>query len=129
MQATLLQINEFVEEEVVICICGLEIVCFAGVCLMEIRIGEAYEVRLEAVVFDNYSVDKSQSKEKFMSRIGSTFAYNLNGELNGKVLNCGVCFEDDILMSDFGYLEGEFISFVADRIDVEFLSAAEIQVP
>ncbi|ESS47795.1 hypothetical protein L665_03773 [Ralstonia solanacearum SD54] len=34
----------------------------------------------------------------------------------------GIVFEDDVLLSDFGYLEGKMIAWKIDRIDVEFLS-------
>lgn len=115
------KIDENVEEEVALDLDGFEVTCFASVCPYHIKEGESYPVYFELTVFDAYFVEESSAKKASLERIKDTFSYWITGKLEGAVLNSLIQFEDEILLSDYGYLDGKFIRIKADRIDVEFL--------
>lgn len=121
-QALVLRLNDDIEEEVMLRIDSIEIVCFASVCCYEIEVGLTYPVELYVVVFDDYSVTElPDSTKPSVTRDGNGFAYVISGKLNGNCLeSCGLVFEDDVLKRDFGYLEGKMIAMKVDRLDVEF---------
>lgn len=116
-------IGHDVEEEVTLNLNGLEVTCFAGVCPYEIREGEKYPVSFELMIFDDYEVEESEAESAGLERIGNGFSYWIKGRLERGVIDCGIQFEDEVLLSDYGYLDGKFIWLKVDRIDVEFLEA------
>ncbi len=114
-------IGDNVEEEVTLDLNDLKVTCFAGVCPYEIHEGERYPVSLELIVFDDYEVKESEVEFAGLEQIGESFSYWIKGRLEKGVIDCGIQFEDEILLSDYGYLDGKFIQLKVDRIDVEFL--------
>lgn len=121
MKAILKSTDSDIEEQVTLLINGREITCFAGVCPYQIQVGHEYSVAFEMNVFDDYYVTPSASQEQLVTQVDNGFAYLLSGKLDGNTVDCGIPFEDDVLLSDFGYLENQFVNFKVDRIDVEFL--------
>ena len=121
MKAILKSIDSDIEEQVTLLINGKEVTCFAGVCPYQIHVGHEYTVAFEMNVFDDYSVNLSDSQDKLVKQIDKGFAHILSGRLDGNTVDCGIPFEDNVLLSDFGYLDGRFVNFKVDRIDVEFL--------
>ncbi|QEI11192.1 hypothetical protein [Cellvibrio japonicus] len=114
-------IGNNVEEEVTLSLNDLEVTCFAGVCPYEIHEGKKYPVSFELMIFDDYEIKESEGEPVGMERIGSSFSYWIQGRLERGVIDCGIQFEDEVLFSDYGYLDGKFIRLKVDRIDVEFL--------
>lgn len=121
MKALIKSLDSDVEEQVNLLVDGIELTCFAGVCPYQIQVGKEYPVVFEMCVFDDYSVSSSDKQEILVAQIDSGFEYLIRGKLDGNTIDCGIPFEDDVLMSDFGYLNGQFVDFKVDRIDVEFL--------
>lgn len=121
IKATVISIDKDIEEQVTLVVNDIQVTCFAGVCPYEIQVGDEYLVAFEMNVFDDYSVNQLDSQKKHVRQIENGFAYLLSGRLDGNTVHCGIPFEDDVLLSDFGYLDGQFVSFQVDRIDVEFL--------
>jgi hypothetical protein len=122
--AKLLRVNTEIEEEVLLQIGGWELLCFAGICPYPIREGQEYSVALSFVVLDDYEVRESSCDlQPCVRSMGSGFAAELVGRLNGNRLSVGpIEFEDDVLLSDYGYLDGKLVRVKADRISAEFLS-------
>lgn len=122
--AKVLHLNNEIEEEAVLQINGVELVCFACVCPYEIKEGQLYPVELHPVVFDDYVVTElSNSSDTTIDRVGKGFQYLITGRLIGQRLECGeLILEDEVLQRDFNYLDGKMIAIKWDRIDVEFLS-------
>ena len=120
MKAYLKHIDDVIEEKVTLITNNVEVVCFAGVCPFEIQVGQEYSVSFEMNVFSDYHLEKSASKETGVTRLGNSFQYLLRGKLNGNTVLCGLPFEDEILRSNYGYLDGDIVDFIVDRIDVEF---------
>jgi len=114
-------LSSTIEEQVTLTLNDLEITCFAGVCPYQIDEGFIYPVLFAATIFDDYEVEKSESNIMGLERIGGSFSYWANGLLSEGVIDCGIQFEDEILQSDYGYLDGQFIRMKVDRLDVEFL--------
>ena len=119
------KIDDDVEEEVTLSLSGFEVTCFAGICPYQIEEGKEYPVSFELMIFDDYIVEESQEEESSLERIGNGFSYWIIGKLEGGIVSSPIAFEDEILLSDFGYLDGKYIRLKADRIDVEFLTEIE----
>ena len=100
---------------------GIKVTCFAGVCPYEIQVGEKYPVLFELMIFDDYEIEEQDNELLGLECIDG-FSYWVKGQLNKGVIECGICFQDEILLSEYGHLDGKFIRIKVDRIDVEFLS-------
>ena len=121
--AEVIRLDDDVEEEVVLRINGVELTCFASVCPYPIEEGATYQVALTPVVFDDYSIrEMSADALPTLVKIGGGFAYEVVGELATAQLDAGcISLEDDVLLRDYGYLNGKMVVWKVDRIDVEFL--------
>ncbi|OZG73376.1 hypothetical protein BTA51_10125 [Hahella sp. CCB-MM4] len=121
LYALVKKIDDNIEEEVTLELNGVELTCFAGVCPYQIQEGKEYPVSFELEIFDDYCVEELNEEKVALERIGNDFSYWVAGRLDGSVIHSVIQFEDEILMSDYGYLDGKFIRMKVDRIDVEFL--------
>lgn len=121
--ALVLALDDNIEEEVTLSVVGYEITCFAGICPYEIYVGKKYPVLFNFEIFNSYKVEELENESVGFERIGDTFAYWIKGRLDidRGVIDCGIRFEDEFLLPDYGYLDGKFIRLKVDRIDVEFL--------
>ncbi|MDB0525047.1 hypothetical protein [Ralstonia solanacearum] len=118
------KINPDVEGEVLLSINGKNLLCFIYFSLpKEAREGEVYEVELKPMVFDDCLVEELQENSASgVSRIGRSFGYEIKGRLKGGAIDVeGVEFEDEVLSSEFSYLDGRMVSWRVDRIDAEFI--------
>lgn len=114
-------IGEKIEEEVVLLICGYELTCFASVLPYGIELGRQYPVTLSPfLVDDDYEIEEAPASGPDFEKCGSGFQYWIAGQLNGAVLECGLEFEDQLLLWDYGHLNGKRIRLKVDRLDVEF---------
>ncbi|MDD7912015.1 hypothetical protein PUV47_18950 [Pseudovibrio exalbescens] len=121
MRAQLKEIGDHVEEQVSLFVNGIEVVCFASIVPYEIQLGRSYPVVFHIFVIDEYRLKKSSSIERGVERIDNGFRYRLRGRLVGNTIQCGLPFEDDFLVDEYGYLDGEQVELEVDRIDVEFI--------
>jgi hypothetical protein len=119
--AKIKRIHDNVEEEVTLLIQGLELVCFASHCPYPIKEGATYPVSLSLEVLHSYEVTEAKVSVPSMKRIDQTFSHVVTGKLDGMTLDAGLVFQDEIFLSDFGYLDGKMISVKIDRIDAEFV--------
>jgi hypothetical protein len=116
------KVDKDVEEEVTLSLCGFEVTCFAGVCPYQIQEGQKYLVSFELMIFDEYCVEESQDEVPSLERIDNGFSYWITGRLKDGVIDSLISFEDEILLSDYGYLNNKQIRVKTDRIDVDFLN-------
>ena len=122
--AEVMRLSNDVEEEVDLRINGVNITCFISICPFQIREHAIYKVALTPFIFDDYFICEA-SKESVPSlvKVKTDFSYEVIGELTDNRLNAGcIVLEDDILLSDYGYLDGKMVLWMVDRIDVEFIS-------
>jgi hypothetical protein len=119
-QAKVLRIDEPIEGEVMLQVGNTELTCFAYSHPYGIRVGSSYPIELE--LFDDYIIEElSDGSEPSIVRIGNTFSYVITGRLNGRCLESGeLTFEEDALLSDFGYLDGKMVAMKVSRIDAVF---------
>ena|ERR1700722_1186415 len=119
-----------VEGEVWLNIKGKDLNCFAYNSMpREAKEGAFYPVELTPQVWGDYKVTElAEDAPASTVQIGNSFAYVVTGQLNGNRLHTvgGLEFEDDFLLSEFGYLEGKMVAWQVDRIDAEFLSDVPI---
>lgn len=114
-------IGETVEEELVLLIDGYDLTCFASVLPYCIEIGRQYPVTISPfLVDDDYEIEEASASAPAFEKYGNGFQYWIAGQLNGAVLECGLEFEDQVLLWDYGHLNGKRIRLKVDRLDVEF---------
>ena len=79
---------------------------------------EVYEVELEFQIFNEYQIVESNLQPQFR-KIDQSFSYEMIGLLENGVVTVGdFKIFDEILLSDYSYLDGKNISWIVDRIDL-----------
>lgn len=82
----------------------------------------SYVVDLEAIVFDGYLVEKTNSPPQ-IRQLSNSLGYEIIGHLkNGQIEANGLIFEDEILNSDFFYLDNSKVKWTVDRINADFVN-------
>src|SRR5687768_8897232 len=122
--ATVRALGQNIEEEVTLSVGHCEeLVCFAPYMPVVPRVGGRYLVGLSLAVFSDYRVVNASGANDSFERLGNGFAYKITGLLtDGCLKSCGLTFIDDVLLRDFGYLDGAMVTVFVDRVDAEFLS-------
>jgi len=114
--------DSVIEEEVTVVIAGQRLTCFANYAPYLLEAGKVYPVELSCMVFEDYSVEEVADQVPAIIRTGNAYAYRIIGELVDDCLrSCGLEFQDEVLLSDFGFLEGRVVSWKIDRLDIRFL--------
>lgn len=115
-------INSEIEEEVSIVVCGQRLTCFASYLPYQLEVGRVYRAELLPIVFDEYIVQEISHVTPSVLREGPGYSYRIIGELKSGCLCCsGLTFCDEILLADYGFLEGKLISWRVDRLDILFV--------
>lgn len=79
-----------------------------------------YLVDLEAIVFDDYIVERVDCPLQ-IKQINNSLGYEIIGHLKeGKIEVNDLIFEDDILNSDFFYLDNTRVKWTIDRVNADF---------
>lgn len=121
--AQIKNVHDIVEEVILLKIDAVEIICFASYCPNKIEEGESYLVELTAQVFGEYDLSEiGDETSHSVEQVGENLTQVIKGRINGNRLEVGsLVFVDDVLLSDYGYLEGKMVAWKVDRIDAEFL--------
>ena len=122
--AKIQHVDEDVEGVVLLSINGIDLLCFGyGSLPYGAKEGDIFQVQLTPMSFNDYLVKElKENTPPSIARVGDTLVYIVSGILRKNSLEaCGIVFEDDVLLEEFGFLEGKIISWEIDRIDVEFL--------
>ena len=81
---------------------------------------KSYLVSLEAIIFNDYFVQESNSIPE-IKQINNSLQYEITGYLRyGKIESKGIIFEDEILNREFFYLDYFLVKWTVDRICVDF---------
>jgi len=111
-----------VEEDVSIVVCGQRLTCFASYLPYQLEVGGVYRAELLPMIFNEYVVHEVSYVEPKIVREGVGYSYSVTGELKDGCLYCGgLVFCDEILLADFGFLEGKSVSWKIDRLDISFV--------
>lgn len=87
----------------------------------EICVNKSYSANITFNIFADYQINLSDQKLGCY-QIGSSLAYKIVGKLNnGNIEINNLSFFDEILQSEYAYLDNKIISWVVDRIDLNFL--------
>jgi hypothetical protein len=121
-QVEILRIDEPIEGEIMLQAGNAKLVCFSYNHPYGIEVNSTYPVKLNLLVLNDYIVEEvPDDTEPSIIRLGDSFAYVITGRLNDRCLESGeLTFEDDALLSDFGYLDGKMVTMKVDRIDADF---------
>lgn len=121
-KATVMNMDQIIEEEVTIAIGDLILTCFANIVPYQLQLGVSYMVALTPTTFEGYSIREIAPEEKSITRITTDYSYTVIGTLSGNQVDCGkIAIEDDYLSTEFAYLDGNTIEWKVDRLDLEFL--------
>lgn len=115
-------ISQDIEGEVTLLVSGLELTCFSNMPPSRNSIGTECEIEFLPMVFGEYDVrEVADNSEPLVQRVGNSFAYVVSGRLAGGGVEAGpVTFEDEMLESEFGYLNGKMVAWKIERLDVDF---------
>jgi hypothetical protein len=115
-------INQDIEGEVTLVVNGLELTCFSNMPPSLNSIGTECEIEFLPMVFGEYDVHEvPDTSGPLVQRVGNSFSYVVSGLLNEGAIDAGpVTFEDEVLQSEFGYLDGKMVAWKIDRLDVDF---------
>lgn len=122
----ILDIDKDIEEEALVEINGIKVFCFISYMPIEIFKGNKYEVEMELVILGDYQIKETNQTSKELERIEDGFAYWVRGYLSDGVIDCGIEFEDEYLLANYGHLDKKFIEIKTDRIDLSFIRPSKI---
>ncbi|MDQ0017858.1 hypothetical protein J2W23_006279 [Variovorax boronicumulans] len=115
-------VGGLVEEELVVECKGVLLVCFASNYPRDLVIGNEYLVKLSLMVFDEFKPKEVSKEQSKILQLSGGFDYEITGKiLHGVLHSEGFAFENEILESEFTYLEGSTISLTANRVNIKFL--------
>jgi hypothetical protein len=111
-----------IEEEILVRVSDLPLTCFASYLPRELEMGKFYQAEFLPMVFDEYLVEEVFHEAPSITKEGQSYSYKVVGLLKGDCLCCGeLTLCDEVLMTDFGFLEGKLISWKIDRLDIFFV--------
>ncbi|MCZ8382931.1 hypothetical protein [Achromobacter xylosoxidans] len=111
-----------IEEEVLISVCGHRLLCFASYLPDRLEVGKVYQAELLPMIFDDYVVREINNADPAIVRQEDGYSYTIVGQLRAGCLHVGgLLFCDNILLSDYGFMEGKMVSWKVDRLDVSFV--------
>lgn len=120
--ARVVALNPYVEEEVTLSFGEYEICCFINEPKVFV-IGEVYLVELVLMFFDDIEFKPSNDHVMSLTKIGNSFAYQLNGKLlDNKFIVTNLIFEDD-LFYQYSHIENQYVMLKSDRINVEIIES------
>ncbi|OTG91458.1 hypothetical protein [Acinetobacter sp. ANC 3813] len=112
--------DEHVEESLWIEVDGKILNVFCSDYNFVFNVNSVYHVELEYEIFDEYVPEITDNSPQFR-KIDQSFAYEIIGMLNNETLSVGdIFFKDEILLSEYGYLDNKIISLKVDRIKLYF---------
>jgi len=120
-KAKVLKIDKDVEDIITVEIDGVTLTCFANICPYQINVGKDYNIEISFEVFSEYIVEEVPEPQLAITQSENCLPCWFIGKHCGKKLQSVITFEDEILLSEFAYLEGKYIRMKVDRVDVEFL--------
>lgn len=120
-QATVVVIDELIDERVTLLIDGTLVTCFASYFPYEIELGVTYAVELTLYLSEHYEAQGISSTHALIQRIDSSFAYVLYGTLNNNAFNTFTSLTVDGIHHDHPGLNDSLIKLTVERIDVAFL--------
>lgn len=121
-QAKLIELSNFIEEEVTLKINGIKITGFASICPYKLILNKTYFVNISLTFLDGPEIIELSESKYGLERIDKTYGYILYGQICGDRLDIGsgIKIQDD-LFNEYSYLDGQFIKIKVDRLAVEFL--------
>lgn len=121
-QAKLLKLDEFIEEEVMIEINGVQFMGFSAICPYKIFINKIYPVCVSITILDDPEITELTELKYGLEEIGDAYGYFLYGQVCEDSVDIGnnLKIESDFF-KEIPYLLGCFVRIKADRLSVEFL--------
>ena len=115
--------DENIEELVDVCLDGKIITCYAQYSNHILEKNSFWNAKFYGENFHEIIIKKEEyGRCNGLYRLGNNFAYDAVGYLNEGQLNCGdVVFEEDFLLSDFYYLNGQIVYWRIERLEIDFV--------
>ena len=118
------RINSDFEEEILIQIHNIELMCFVGCWEKNVKEGHFYDVDIHITILDELEMKEQDEEITGFKQIGDSFAYIIRGKLefDTHTIDAGLLMEfDPSELSDYSYLDGKYVSARVDRIALDFI--------
>ncbi|EOC0266728.1 hypothetical protein ACI0ZQ_003911 [Cronobacter dublinensis] len=120
--AKVIEINNDVDEEVLLCFGEVSIYCFINHCPYEIVEGNIYLIEVELSFLDDETIEPQPEGELSITRQGDTFGYEVRGfKIDDKIISNGIAFSVEIHNQEYGYINHQYVLIKPDRVSVSFL--------
>ena len=119
--ATVLAKGKIVEEELLLLVNGVEVMCFAGYCPERIFEGQSYTVEFDIDLPDADYAVATEIKTTLYEIVGDGFSCMLYGYMDGSIFQSFIEFNDQEIYFDYPELNDKFVKIEVDRINVAFL--------
>ena len=121
-QAKLLKLDDYIEEEVILEINGIEIVGFTSVCPYKLTPNKVYLVDLSLTFLEDSEMIEQCEERYGLEKIDEAYGYMLYGQVCGNAIDIGngIKIQDNIF-SENSYLNGHYIKIKADRLSIKFI--------
>jgi len=119
--AKLLYIHPYIEEEMLLCLGEVKLLCFANSIPYPVQVGEIYPVELSLTYLEECKLRPIAENEFSISELTTVFSHKVRGFLAGnQLISQGVTFQDDYFAEEYAWLDGHFVETIADRITADF---------
>lgn len=112
-------LNEYDENDVTLLINDFSIICFVNYCPYKISIGGTYEVELQMVLGDDYTIEET-SPETPKAIIINGFSYYLSGKLTNSTFETFTLLADEDIHYEHPHLNDRFVKIEVARINASF---------
>ena len=119
------EINPDIEEEILIQVNNIELICFVTNWNMNVKVGQFYDADIGVTVLDSLNIEKQADQITCFKQINGSFAYSICGKFdyNSHSIDAGIVIEfdlDEVDLFDYSYLDGKYVSIKVDRISLGF---------
>jgi len=119
--AKLLHIHPVIEEEMLLCLGEIQLLCFANSVPYPVRLGKLYPVELDLCYLDECKLRPLAETDFSINPSATGFSHKIRGFLAGnRLISQGVIFQDDYFAKEYAWLDGHFVETTADRISLAF---------
>lgn len=117
-------VNSNIEEEILINIKDIELLCFVSHWGTNIKVGNFYKVDIGVTILDDLDMIKQSEKLYKFEQINDSFAYFIYGkfDFDSHTIDAGILIEFDLAnLYDYSYLDEKFVRVRVDRISANFI--------
>ena len=119
------RMNSDFEEEIIVKVEGIELLCFVSDWGTDIEVGKFYSASIGVLILDDLEINESFDERSGLEQIDDSFAHNIYGKFNfnSRTIAAGISVvfdKDEVDLFDYAYLDGKYVCARVDRITLAF---------